>query len=49
MKYLIHILSTAEKELDAFPGNVYDRLINRILLLENNPRPRGVKKLSGRE
>ncbi|MCK4274609.1 MAG: type II toxin-antitoxin system RelE/ParE family toxin [Dehalococcoidales bacterium] len=49
MGYEVRIIRSAEKELDSLPGTVYTRLSKRILSLEDNPRPRGVRKLSGRE
>jgi mRNA interferase RelE/StbE len=49
VKYEIRILSSAEKEMDKLPIVVHSRISNRILSLENNPRPRGAKKLSGRD
>jgi mRNA interferase RelE/StbE len=48
LDYEIRIIRSAEKEIDRLPSNVHDRLSTGILLLGNNPRPRGVKKLSGR-
>jgi len=49
VKYEIRILRSAEKELDKLPIAVHSRISNKILSLEKNPRPRGAKKLSGRE
>ena len=49
MSYQVRILRSAEKEMDRLPVTVHARLSNRILSLEENPRSRGVKKLSGRE
>ncbi len=49
MKYEILIVSAAERELDKLPTPVHTRVSRRILSLESNPRPRGAKKLSGRE
>ncbi|MDO8716521.1 MAG: type II toxin-antitoxin system RelE/ParE family toxin [Dehalococcoidales bacterium] len=49
MSYQVHILRSAEKEMERLPATVQARLSQRILSLEENPRPRGVKKLSGRE
>ncbi len=49
MSYQVHILRSAEKELDRLPATVHARLSKRTLSLEENPRPRGVKKLSVRE
>jgi len=47
--YEVRIIRSAEKELDNLPGTVYARLSKRIVSLGDNPRPIGVKKLSGRE
>jgi len=49
VKYEVRILRAAEKEMDELPRAVHARISRRILLLEDNPRPRGAKKLSGRE
>ena len=49
MQYEIRIIRSAEKEMDKLPGTVRDRIINKILTLESNPRPKGAKKLSGRD
>lgn len=49
MSYEVHTIRSAEKELDRLPTTVHARLSKRILALEDNPRPRGIKKLSGRE
>ena len=47
MSYQVVIKRTAEKELDTFPVNIQERIISRLLILEVNPRPPGVKKLQG--
>ena len=49
MKYEIRILHSAEKEMEKLPAATHSRISSRILSLENNPRPRGAKKLSGRD
>ncbi len=49
MSYEVGIVRSAEKEMDRLPGTVHARLSKRILSLQDNPRPRGVRKLSGRE
>jgi len=49
VKYEVRILRPAEKEMDELPRAVHARISRRILLLEDNPRPRGAKKLSGHE
>ncbi len=49
MAYQILIKRSAEKELDALPAKMRDRIAGRLLTLEENPRPVGVKKLHGQE
>jgi len=49
VKYEVRIVPAAERELDKLPAPVHMRISRRILSLEDNPRPRGAKKLSGRE
>jgi len=49
VKYELRIVRTAAKEMDKLPGAIHARISRRILSLEDNPRPRGVKKLSVRE
>ena len=49
MSYEVRIISSAEKEMNRLPAIAHARLSKRILSLGNNPRPRGVRKLSGRE
>ena len=49
MNYEVRILRVAEKEMDKLPRAVHARIIRRILSFEDNPRPRGAKKLSGHE
>ena len=49
MSYEVRIIPSAEKEMNRLTSTVYARLSKRILSLEDNPHPRGVKKLRGRE
>jgi len=49
VKYEIRILRSAEREMERLPKVVHNRISNRILSLENNPRPKGAKKLSARD
>ena len=49
MKYAVRIVPAAETEMDKLPTPVHTRVSRRILSLEDNPRPRGAKKLSGHE
>jgi len=35
--------------MDKLPALIHARISRKILLLEDNPRPKGAKKLSGRE
>lgn len=46
-RYTVHIKASAEKELDAPPRRVHERITNAILGLESNPRPHGCNKLGG--
>jgi len=49
VKYELRIVRTAEKEMDKLPEAVHSRVSKRILSLQDNPRPRGIKRLSGGE
>jgi hypothetical protein len=49
VKYQVRIICSAEKEMDKLPALIHGHISRKILLLEDNPRPRGAKKLSGRE
>lgn len=46
--YAVELTPHARRQLDRLPHNVRSRTTRRILALENNPRPPGVKKLRGR-
>jgi len=48
MNYTVRLKRSAEKELEDLPDHVHDRIAERLLALEQNPRPRGVRKLRGR-
>jgi mRNA interferase RelE/StbE len=49
VKYQVRIIPSAEKEMDKLPALIHRRISRKILSLEDNPRPTGAKKLSGRE
>lgn len=49
MTYQVILQQPAEKELDALESSIYKRIVTRLLALEENPRPAGVKKLQGQE
>ena len=49
MKYQVRIIPSAEKDMDKLSALIHRRISGKILLLEDNPRPIGAKKLSGRE
>jgi len=49
MTYQVIIKHSAEKELDALQTTIRERMIGRLLALEENPRPTGIKKLQGQE
>ena len=48
-EYKIYFKRSAVKDLDAIPQKDLQRIINRIDLLKENPRPPGREKLSGQE
>jgi len=47
MSYQVLLKRSAEKELDALPASVFERIAARLLDLEESPRPVGVTKLQG--
>lgn len=49
MAYLVTLKRSAEKELGRLPGEIHDRVIERLIALQSNPRPTGTRKLRGRE
>ncbi|MEA3459768.1 MAG: type II toxin-antitoxin system RelE/ParE family toxin [Chloroflexota bacterium] len=49
MSYTLLILRRAQKELAQLPSMAYERVKAAILKLGENPRPRGCRKLAGRE
>ena len=49
MRYEILIERSAQKSLSKIPSRYRDRIINAVRKLADNPRPPGVKKLSGRD
>ena len=49
MTYQVIIKRSAEKELDALQESMHERIVKRLLALEGNPRPSGIKKLQGQE
>lgn len=49
MSYQLSILPRASKELGKLPVQQFERIRDRIRGLATNPRPAGVRKLTGRE
>jgi mRNA interferase RelE/StbE len=49
MAYTVHLKRSAEKELEDLPATIHDKIIGVLLSLKDNPFPRNVKKLHGRE
>lgn len=47
MPYQVLIKQSAEKELNALEKNVRERIVRRLMRLEEAPRAPGVKKLQG--
>jgi len=49
MAYTVYLKRSAEKELKELPTKLHDKIVEALLLLRENPFPRNVKKLRGRE
>ena len=49
MNYRLLILKKAQKELSKVTGKNYEQIKEAILKLADDPRPKGSKKLTGRE
>ena len=49
MRYEARIVPSAQRDMDRLPTPIGARISSRILTPEDNPRPRGANKLSGRE
>ena len=49
MSYRVIIPKPVQKQLDSLLGSVRRRVVRRILVLKENPRPRGCVKLRGYE
>ncbi|NOY53880.1 MAG: type II toxin-antitoxin system RelE/ParE family toxin [Deltaproteobacteria bacterium] len=49
MKYEIHILRRAQKELERVPHDHVPRIVNAVRALSSSPRLVGCTKLTGRE
>ncbi len=47
--YTVLVKPSAEKEMDRLPSSVFDRITAAILKLASEPRPRGCRKLRGRD
>ncbi len=45
--YEIYIYPAAQGDLDKLRENIHSRIISRLRSLEEEPRPRGCKKLTG--
>lgn len=49
MPYTVELKRSAEKELERLPETMHDRIVENLLALEQDPRPRGVKKLKDQD
>ena len=49
MSYKLIIPSSVEKEINKLPEYIAQNILNHLIELENNPYPRGSKKLINRE
>lgn len=48
-KYTVFITKTVQKQLNRLPNDLADKLEQKMLLLEEDPRPYDSKKLKGRD
>jgi mRNA interferase RelE/StbE len=48
-RYIVLLRPAAQRDWDHLPAVTYQRVQAALLKLEENPRPRGSKKLTGRE
>ncbi len=48
MPYQVEITLSAQRQLSKLPDTIAERIEEKLLDLENNPRPIGCKKLKGR-
>ena len=49
MSYTVIITKPVQKQLDSLPDDIRDRIIEKAVLLAEEPRPPGVVKLKGYE
>ena len=49
MTYRVTLTSNVKKALMRLPDKIHDAIVATLLKLAENPRPAGVKKLSGRD
>ncbi len=49
MAYVVNLKRSTEKELERLPARTHDKIVTRLISLQYNPRPKGAKKLHGRE
>jgi mRNA interferase RelE/StbE len=49
MSYQVIIPKSVKKQLDGLPDSIFDRVVKRIIVLKENPRPHGGVKLKGYE
>ncbi len=49
MTYTVLITRVAERELDRLPAEIHNRITQRVLRLEDNPRQAGTLKLRAQE
>ena len=47
MPYSVYLKKSAEKELSSLSSVTHDKIVKHLVDLEQNPLPKGVKKLRG--
>jgi len=49
MKYVVRLTKPTQKALDSLDGAIFNRIVDALHGLEDNPRPFGVVKMAGEE
>jgi len=49
MSYQVVVPKPVQKQLDRLPDRVHEQVLQRLMALKENPRPRGCVKLKGHE
>lgn len=47
--YKLFLIASAQKDLDDLPDQIFEQIKEKLLSLQNNPRPHGCLKLTAKE